>query len=312
MDRLFPRPLPPSATIGITSPASPQRDQDRLVRGISVLRDLGYTVIEGATCTARAGSYLAGSDELRARELEAMFADPSIDAIMCARGGYGSPRILDLIDWSIIANNPKIFVGFSDITALQMAMLHRTGLVTFSGAMPSVDMADGFDPLSAASFWNALTSTSPLGTISQPEAINVLRPGKAEGLLVGGNLSVFVSLLGTPWLPPMDGNVLILEDIGEETYRIDRMLNHLRLAGVLDRISALVFGQWSQGTVRESNTPPRDVNDVLLEYAQYVDGPVLSNVMYGHVTPKLTLPMGVRVSVEETIRVEECASVLVC
>lgn len=312
MDRLFPRPLPQNATIGITSPASPQRDQERLVRGITLLQDLGYSVIQGDSCTARAGEYLAGSDELRAHEIEAMFADPSIDAIMCARGGYGSPRILDRIDWSIIANHPKIFVGFSDITALQMAMLQRTGLITFSGAMPSVDMADGFDPLSSSSLWKALTSTAPLGAIVQPEPINVLRAGNAEGLLIGGNLSVFVTLLGTPWMPPIDGNVLILEDIGEETYRIDRMLNHLRLAGVLERISALVFGQWSQGTARESNTPPRDVNDVLAEYAQYVDGPVLSNVMYGHVTPKLTLPMGVRVRVDDTMHVEECASVLVC
>lgn len=305
MKTIQPLPLAPGATIGIVSPASPQRDQDRLTRSISVLEGLGFRIVVGDSCTSRFGNYLAGTDELRARELERMFADPNIDAIFCARGGYGSARLLDMIDWSIIANNPKIFVGFSDITALQMAMLQRTGLVTYSGALPSVDMADGFDPLSAASFWSALSNTAPHGIIEQPEPLHIIKHGTASGMLVGGNLSVFVTLLGTSYLPPVDGCILLLEDIGEETYRIDRMLNHLRLCGVLEQIGGLIFGQWTQASVRESNTPPRDVNEVLAEYARYVKGPVLSNFMYGHVTPKMTVGMGRMVKIER-------ASVLVC
>lgn len=305
MQQIIPTALPPNATIGITSPASPQRDQDRLTRGVAALEALGHRVIVGESCTARYGNYLAGTDELRARELERFFADPSIDAIFCARGGYGSGRLLDLLDWSVIAANPKIFVGFSDITALQMAMLQRTGLVTYSGAMPSVDMGDGFDPLSASSFWSALSNTPPHGLITQPEPLTILRSGSAEGMLIGGNLSVFVTLLGTSYLPDVNGAILVLEDIGEETYRIDRMLDHLRRSDVLQRIGGLIFGQWSQASVRESNTPSRDVNEVLAEYADHVNGPVLSNLMYGHVTPKLTLGMGRVVKVER-------ASVLVC
>jgi muramoyltetrapeptide carboxypeptidase len=240
-----------------------------------------------------------------------MFADPEIDAVFCARGGYGSARLLDMIDWSIIANNPKIFVGFSDITALQMAMLQRTGLVTYSGALPSVDMADGFDALSAASFWSALSNTAPHGIIEQPEPLHIINDGTATGMLVGGNLSVFVTLLGSSYLPEMSGNILLLEDIGEETYRIDRMLNHLRLSGVLEQISGLIFGQWSQATVRESNTPSRDVNEVLAEYAHFVNGPVLSNFMYGHVTPKVTVGMGktVRIVIRLFGYSVRCASV---
>lgn len=305
MNTFQPKPLAQGAVIGITSPASPQRDQDRLTRSITELEGLGYRVIVGESCTARYGNYLAGTDELRARELERMFANPTIDAIFCARGGYGSARLLDMIDWSIIANNPKIFVGFSDITALQMAMLQRTGLVTYSGALPSVDMADGFDQLSATSFWSALSDTAPHGIIEQPEPLHIINDGTANGMLVGGNLSVFVTLLGTSYLPEMSGSILLLEDIGEETYRIDRMLNQLRLSGVLDRVGGLIFGQWSQAIVRESNTPSRDVNEVLAEYARFVNGPVLSNFMYGHVTPKLTVGMGRMVKIER-------ASLLVC
>jgi muramoyltetrapeptide carboxypeptidase len=295
MRLLLPSPLPAKATIGIVSPASPQRDAKRLERGIAYLESLGHSVVLGNHVHARYGAYLAGTDAERCADLEQMFADKRIDAIFCARGGYGSARLLDRLDYGLIKRNPKILVGFSDITALQMALLKRTGLVTFSGALPSVDMADGFTPESEEWFWRALTSKRPLGPIQQPWPTRVVQQGAAEGPLIGGNLSVFVTLLGTPYQPPTKGSILVLEDVGEETYSIDRMLNHLRQANVLGTLNGMIAGEWSQSSRPKGSTPHRDVQEVIAEAAEHISGPVLTNMMYGHEPLKLTVPFGVRV-----------------
>jgi len=295
MSPLLPKPLPSKATIGIVAPASPQRDPRRLERGIRYLESLGHNVVLGNHLHARHGGYLAGTDEERRADLEAMFRDRRIDAIFCSRGGYGSARLLDTLDYRSIRQNPKILVGFSDITALQMALWKKIGLVTFSGALPSVDMADVFAPESEEWFWRALTSRRPLGPIRQPWPLTTVQRGTFEGPLIGGNLSVLVTLLGTPFQPPTNGTVLVLEDVGEETYRVDRMLNHLRQSGVLAGIGGLVTGQWSQSGRPAGTTPHRPLEEVIAEVATSVNGPVLSDLMYGHEPLKLTLPMGVRV-----------------
>ncbi len=295
MKALLPKPLPAKATIGIVAPASPQRDPRRLERGIRYLESLGHTVVLGSNLASVHGGYLAGTDAERRSDLEAMFADPRIDAIFCSRGGYGSARLLDDLDYRVIRSNPKILVGFSDITALQMALWKKIGLVTFSGALPSVDMADGFAPESEEWFWRALTSHRPLGPIRQPWPLTTVQRGTSEGALIGGNLSVLVTLLGTPFQPPATDSILVLEDVGEETYRVDRMLNHLRQSGMLTRVNGLVTGQWSQSGRPSGNTPPRPIEEVIQEAAAAVNGPVLSDLMYGHEALKLTLPMGVRV-----------------
>ena len=297
MRPLLPPRLPEKATIGIIAPASPQRDPKRLERGIRYLESLGHTVVVGDHVHARHGGYLAGTDAERSADLEAMFADNRIDAIFCSRGGYGSARLLDQLDYRLIRRHPKILVGFSDITALQMALWKKIGLVTFSGALPSVDMADTFAPETEEWFWRTLTSTRPLGPIRQPWPVETVQAGSAEGPLLGGNLSVFVTLLGTPFLPNLKDGVLVLEDVGEETYRIDRMMQHLRLSGALSSVSALVTGQWTQSGRPSGSTPHRPIKDVIAEIAAAVNGPVLQNLMYGHEARKLTLPMGVRVKV---------------
>jgi muramoyltetrapeptide carboxypeptidase len=292
---MLPRPLPRKATIGIVAPASPQRDERRLVSGIAYLESLGHTVVLGGAVRRRHGGYLAGTDAERAADLEAMFADKRIDAVFCSRGGYGSGRLLERLNWSVIRRHPKIFVGFSDITALQLAMFKRTGLVTFSGALPSVDMVGSMEGATEEWFWRCLTSTSALGPIRQPRPMRIVQGGSAEGMLLGGNLSVLVTLLGTPFLPTMKGAVLVLEDVGEETYRVDRMLQHLRSAGVLRSVAGLVTGQWSQSSRPTTNTPHRYIGEVLDELVHDVEGPILADLMYGHEAQKLTLPIGVRV-----------------
>ena len=294
---LKPSPLPKKATIGIISPASPQRDPDRLMRGVKYLESLGHTIVLGNHALRQHQGYLAGTDADRLADIHAMFADKRIDAVFCARGGYGTPRLLASIDYRLIRKNPKIFVGFSDTTALQFAMLKHSGLVTFSGAMPSVDMADGFDAFSEESFWRAITSRKALGIIKQPAPITQVKPGTHEGMFVAGNLSLIVGLLGTPYMPVLKKSILAIEDIGEESYRIDRMLRHLINAEVLQSVSALITGYWTQKHWKKGMTPHRDVHDVIQEAAEFVRGPVLSDLMYGHEASKLTLPIGVRASI---------------
>lgn len=288
-----PRHLKPNATIGIVSPASPQREPARLTRGIQYLESLGYRVKLGSNALKSHGGYLAGTDAERLADLYEMFSDSSVSAIFCARGGYGSSRLLSRIDFQVIKKNPKIFVGFSDVTALQLAILKKTGLVTFTGALPSVDMADEFDKYSEEWFWRALTSAKPLGNIIQDRALSAVKAGNATGRLIAGNLSVLVSLIGTPYMPSLDSCVLALEDVDEHTYRIDRMLTHLLNAGLMTEVSALLTGSWSQANTQRGTTPNRDVDEVIHEISEYVRGPVLSNLLYGHEPKKLTLPIGI-------------------
>lgn len=295
MTVIKPKPLPKNGTIGIIAPASPQRDESRLVRGITYLEKLGYSVVLGEHVFEQHNGYLAGTDEQRASDVNLMFADKRIDAIFCARGGVGSARILDFLHYPSIRKNPKVFVGFSDVTALQMALLAKTGLVTFSGALPSVDMADEFDSMSEESFWRAVSSTAPIGPLASSLKLSTIQSGEATGRLLGGNLSVFNTLIGTPFMPNMKKNILVVEDIGEETYRLDRLFNHLRQCGALAEISGLVTGNWSQDSRPSGSTPSRDIDDLLVEYATHVAGPVLSNLAYGHTPAKLTLPMGIQV-----------------
>lgn len=293
MKMIRPAALPKHATIGIISPSSPQRDATRLDRGVQYLESMGYTVKLGRHVLARHAGYLAGTDEERAADLHDMFTDPQVSAIFCARGGYGCARLLEHIDFALIRRNPKILVGFSDVTVLQLAILKRTGLVTFSGAMPSVDMADGFHPLAEEQFWRVLTSRRPLGVLRQPYPMNVIRKGDAQGPLIGGNLSVLASLLGTRFLPDLTGSILTLEDIGEATYRIDRMLVHLAMSTQRMPPSGVVYGSWSQAESASGSTPHREVGDVLAERIDVASGPIVSGLMYGHQAEKFTLPLGV-------------------
>lgn len=294
MKPLLPTAIPKNATIGIISPSSPQRDMSHLDKGIRYLEGLGYFVKLGRHARASYGGYLAGTDGERLSDIHEMFGDKQVDAIFCARGGYGSARLLPSLNASLIQRNPKIFVGFSDTTSLQLALWKMCGLVTFSGAMPSVDMVDTFDPMTEEYFWRVLTSRKPLGHLKQPTPLEIIQHGDAEGRLLGGNLSVVCSLLGTRYMPSLRGTICVLEDIGEETYRIDRMLTQLAQASTRTRAAAVAYGFWSQNSRSTVSTPHRDVNEVLAERCDLTRGPIVSGLMYGHEATKFTLPFGVR------------------
>lgn len=300
-----PKALPRNGTIGIISPSSPMRDDTSLDAGIRYLESLGYRVKLGAYVGSSA-AYLAGSDEARAADVESMFADPSVDAIFCTRGGYGVMRFLASLDYRRIARNPKILVGFSDVTALNAALYRRARMMSFSGAMVGVDMKD-FDGESEEQFWRMITSTKKIGIVRQSMRTTGLRPGTARGPLVCGNLSMLAALQGSRFAPETKDALLLTEDIGEESYRIDRLLCQLELSGCLSRSAALLFGQFTMDPRRVTSTAARPVMEVLREYADRAAKPAVADIMYGHTAKKLTLPFGLTMEVNTRSGVLRCA-----
>lgn len=265
---------------------------DNLEKGLRYLESLGYRVKVGDAVYERYG-YLAGDDERRLNDLHAMFADESVQAVFCVRGGYGTPRLLPRINYDLIAANPKILVGYSDITALQLAIFAKTGLVTFSGPMVAVEMAGTMEPATEEHFWRLLTTRNwdreliPLG---EPACIGNGR-GAVTGRLIGGCLSLVSFLIGTPYLPDLTSAILFLEDVGEPPYRIDAYLAHLRNAGIFSRIAGLVFGKF-RDCMPEKDKPSLTLEEVLQDYLSQAGKPALLNLDYGHGPLKYTLPIG--------------------
>lgn len=284
--------------IGLIAPASPPA-ADNIERGVRYLESLGYRVTVGPN-TGRELGYLAGTDEERAHDLNLMLRDRKVRAIFAIRGGYGTPRLLSAIDYRAVRKDPKVIAGYSDITALQLALFRRTGLVTFSGPMAGVEMANGIDPFTEEWFWRSVTSTAPLGLLKNPPGEPLWSSGKGSGRgqLLGGNLALLVSLLGTPYSPDYRKAVLVLEDVDEAPHRVDRMFIQLELAGIPGKISALVLGKFTDCVPADPSKPHLTIEQVLEEVRRRVRVPVLANFQYGHIARKLTLPFGVRVAID--------------
>ena len=287
--------------IGVISPAGPIADHSRIERGVRYLEGQGYRVTVGEHA-AKSTGYLAGEDRERLSDLHAMFRNKKVKAIICVRGGYGTTRLLLFIDYTLIKRNPKILTGFSDVTALQLALWKKCGLITFHGPMLGVEMASPMDPLTEESFWTNITSEHAIGPLLLPDEPQTLHSGKAAGRLIGGNLSLIVSLLGTPYQPDFSGSILFAEDAGEEPYRIDRMLTQLRNAGILSRTRAILAGQFTNCTPKDGATASLTTDHVLADVAQAAAKPSLSNLPFGHVGRKITLPVGLRVRVDADAR----------
>jgi len=280
LDLIRPAQLDKGARIGIAAPASPF-DETHFKQGLSVLQALGYeTVVDENIFLSR--GYLAGDDDQRAAVLNNLFGDPEIDAIMCARGGYGCMRLLDKLDYEIIRANPKMFVGFSDISLLLNVIYERCGLVGFHG--PTVAALAEADDTTRASFETALSSDQP-PVFDMPNA-QVLCAGTATGPVAGGNLSVLNHLVGTGYGLHYKGHILVLEDRIEAPYRIDRMLTQMQIAGVLDNIAGLVLGQFTECG------PKAEVMKVFAEKFGRAGIPVLAGFEVGHGAPNLTFPIG--------------------
>jgi muramoyltetrapeptide carboxypeptidase len=292
------RPIRPPAlrkgdVIGVCAPASPPLRDGDLQKGIAYLEGLGYRVEPGRNLHKKDG-YLAGSDEGRAADLNRFFRDRKVRAIISIRGGYGSMRILNMLDYRAVRNDPKIFVGYSDLTAVSLALFARCGLVTFAGPMVAAGMARGLKPAEEELFWRMLTSTRPLGALPTPA--KPLFGGNASGVLLGGNLSIVSRLAGTPHLPPLRNAILVLEEVGERPYRVDRMLQQLRLARSLDGVRGVVLGEFTDCRPEEGK-PSLTLRRIFKDMFAGLDSPVLTGVRHGHVSGSLTLPIGLRVTI---------------
>ena len=294
--------LEEGATIGIVAPAS-SLDEANVQRAIRNIQRRGYRVKLSLGYRQRQG-YLAADDTVRAGELNSFFADPEVDAILCLRGGYGSPRILDQVDYDLARRNPKILIGYSDITALLLALHRRSGLVTFHGPMANNFAAGkGLTPYTEKWYWPAFRAGStgfkkwggkgPRGS----GAMATMVTGRADGILVGGNLSVLVSTLGTPYEIDARDGILFLEDVNEKAFRIDRMLNQLRLGGKLAQLRGVILGSFTDcGSDLRGDS--RSLEDLFVEYFASLGVPVVTGFPTGHVPDQAVMPIVVRVRLD--------------
>lgn len=287
--------------IGVIAPASPMKPE-LLEKGVQYLESLGYRIKLGRYVQREHG-YLAGTDAERARDLNSMFRDKRVNAIICVRGGYGAPRLLPMIDYAAIRKHPKIFVGYSDITALQLAILRRTGLLTFSGPMVAADMGRGIDPFSEAQFWSMITEPEAYGDLQpqQEKEFAGITNGKISGRLIGGCLSLVATVAGSSFMPSLKNSILFLEEIGEDIYRIDRYLVHLREMGLLRQIGGFVLGQMVD-CGSSSGTPSLSLEDLMRDFIRPLRVPALMNLEYGHASRKHTMPIGGRAELIVTAR----------
>lgn len=297
--------------IGIITPASPPSVDEKITKGTEYLERLGYRVTFGKNIRRTYG-YLAGTDRERADDINALFADKHVKAIIAVRGGYGTPRLLPLLDYPLIKKNPKILVGYSDLTALQLAIYKKTGLVTFSGPMSGVEMWKEIDPFTEEHFWAMVTSKKKFGAVRNPDGrpLKAVVPGSGKGRLLGGNLSLITAIIGTPYCPNFKDSLLFLEEIDEECYRFDRMMNHLRIAGIFKSIRGVIMGELTDVKPSDTSSPFLTLDQVLQDYLPAIPRPVITGLVYGHVPKKLTMPIGINGSMNAhttTISFDESA-----
>lgn len=314
MDVSKPNRLAPGQTVGIVSPAGVTYETVQVEIVEETLDVLGLKMKAGKSMASRWG-YFAGTDEERANDINTMFADDAVDAIFALHGGWGSARLLSLLDYDTIAANPKIFLGYSDITALLMAIHAKTGLVTFHG--PNGNSV--WNEYSASYVQSLLFDAEPVlyvnpkekgdALVQREHRIRTITPGKATGRLLGGNLTVLTAIIGSDFLPAWNGNILFLEDIGEAVYRVDRMLTQLKLAGVLDSISGFVFGKCTDCRA-DSGYSSFTLNEVLDQHIKPLGIPAWTGAMIGHIDQKFTVPLGVEAAIDAekgTIKLLEAA-----
>jgi muramoyltetrapeptide carboxypeptidase len=290
--------LRPGDVIMFVAPAGPP-EPERVEKCKRRLEEMGFRVVLPAGLYRR-DRYLAGADQDRADELNAALRDPNVRAVFPCRGGYGLSRILDRIDYAALRKDPKIITGYSDLTALHLAIARQARLITFHSPMPESSLwrNDGVYAFASSSFWRAVRADrygGSLGfTIDLPADRTPPIPlvkGKATGRLVGGNLTLICATLGTPYAIEPKGNLLFVEDTGEAPYRVDRMFAQLRLAGVLDSISGLIVGSFSE-------TDAKEVDRVIRGYCADLKIPVLLNFPVGHTPYNGTLPHGARAELD--------------
>ena len=295
-----PKVLMPGATIGLITPATPVTNPDTLANAYRALKYFGFKVKVGKNVAKRTG-YFGSPVEGRVDDLHAAFRDTEVDAVFAMRGGYGAQHLLDKIDYDLIQKNPKVFLGYSDITALHLAFNKHAGLVTFHGP----NMLSEFTSYTQSNFKRAMFDAKPLGELSNPTETNLIRPshptrtivsGKAIAPIIGGNLTLISTLMGTPYEVDCRGKILLIEDVGEEPYRMDRMLMQLHLAGKFKDAVGIIVGECVD--CKPSDYKPSigsnfSLGEVLDAILGKLTIPVFYGLTFGHTDDQLTLPMGV-------------------
>jgi muramoyltetrapeptide carboxypeptidase len=307
--------MKPGATIGVPAPASPYTNRSELLRGVEWWEKKGYRVKLADGIHAR-DAYIAGDAESRARDLTAVFADDEVDVVHVFQGGYGSAQTIPHVDWDVVRANPKPFVGYSDITALHLAIRHYTGLVTFYGpTLGDIDHKDS-TKFNKKHFLRALTSSEPLGRFParpKDKYLRTISPGRVTGEVVGGCLWLIGQTIGTPWQPDLAGRILFFEDVDAPPWYLDGLLNQMTQAGMLADVIGVVVGEMDKCDWRESRPEwPQtfSLEDVLERYLEPLGVPVLYNLPIGHGDYFCTLPLGVQVTLDadaRTLTVDEAA-----
>lgn len=292
---IWPEPLKPGDKVAITAPSSPVSDE-KLEMSVESIKYLGLEPVVMSSCHMRHG-YLAGPDKQRADDINTAFADKDIKGIFCLRGGYGTTRLLPMLDFENIKNNPKVFIGYSDISSLHFNINQKCGLITFHGPMPTTDyrVHEGF---TNDSLRTCLFSPENLKTIGNPEGEEIipLREGFAKGTLVGGNLSLIAGTLGSPYDVDTKGKVLFIEDVDEVPFRLDKMLTALALAGKFRDCEGIILGTFERCEIADH--PSLTLREIFEEVVLPWNKPTLLNLRAGHIYPQSTLPMGAEVSFE--------------
>ncbi len=310
-----PKRLSAGDTVGLVLPATAAMANDEISFARDQLQAIGFKVKIGQHAYDRWG-YFAGHDRDRAADINGMFADDSVAGVVCYTGGWGSPRVLPYLDYDLMARNPKVIIGYSDITALLNPIYQRARMVTFHGPVG----ASNFDPYTLANFRKVVMTAEPVGLLEPPQKkpnelldrtnrVIRLAPGKATGRLVGGNLTMITTLMGTPYEVDTAGAIFFLEDVREELYRIDRMLSQLALAGKFDRVAGVVFGRCSQCDYKG---PTFSLEDILRDRFGSLRAPAISGLSFGHIDEKLTMPIGVLATLDGdagTLTIDESAVV---
>jgi len=308
-----PKHLSAGDTVGLVLPATAAFEADEIYFARDQMQAIGFKVVIGPHAFDKWG-YFAGRDRDRAADINQMFADDRVDGIVAYTGGWGSPRVLPYLDFDLIARKPKVFMGYSDITALLNPIHQRTGLVTFHGPVGE----STFDPYTLDNFKRIVMTAAPAGLLEPPpkkpnelvdrtNRIVQLAPGKASGPLIGGNLTMVHSLMGTPYEVDTAGAIFFLEDVDEELYRIDRMLTTLALGGKFSRIAGLIWGRCSRCSVKG---PTFSLEEILRDRFGSLGVPAISGLSFGHIEQKLVMPIGVQATLDAdagTLRIDEAA-----
>lgn len=299
---ILPRALPRGGTLGIVAPASPV-SPELLERGRAALHAWGFRTVVGKHVLDRYG-HLAGRDADRAADLHEMFRRDDVDAVICARGGSGSIRLLPLLDWRLIASNPKPFLGYSDITILELALLKKCRMPTFFAPMVTSDFAHGSEPGCVEMLWRMICEPAPAGELSDPRcaAAETLVGGVAEGPCVGGTLSLIVPTLGTELEIETEGSVLFFEDVHESPARVERYLTQLLLAGKLQKAAGFLVGNVPYEADEEEKARFLSAEQVYRDLLEPLGKPLVCGWPHGHDPSPVTLPQGVRVRLDADSR----------